>query len=77
METLPDEVILKVLRNLNLNELLAVTKVSQTFARLSLDPSLWRTVSLTEKEPFLHKRNGRDSRPGRIAENILGTVSTL
>ena len=73
METLPDEILIKVLTYLSPDQLVTASKVSQTFARLSSDPSLWKTISLTENQTFLrHKKDLR-----AIVQNILGSIVYL
>ena len=80
METLPDEVLVKILSHLNMDQLVTVSEVSQTFARVSSDSSLWKTISLTKNEPSLRLKNDLSQRLLTISElepkvkKILGTV---
>ena len=80
METLPDEVLVKIMTNLSPDQLITVGEVSQTFSRVSSDPSLWKTISLTKNEPSLRLNNDLSQRLLTISElepmvkKILGTV---
>ena len=68
METLPDEVLLKILNNLRQDELATTSEVSPTFSRISSDPSLWKEISLTWNSPFpFHKYE-----LGKTVKDILG-----
>ena len=73
METLPDEILIKVLTYLSPDQLVTASEVSQTFAQLSSDPSLWKTISLKENQTFLHHK--KDLRT--IVQNILGSIVYL
>ena len=80
METLPDEVLVKIMTNLSPDQLITVGEVSQTFSRVSSDPSLWKTISLTKNEPSLRLNNDLSQRLLTISElepmvkKILGIV---
>lgn len=47
MESLPDEVLLKIFEYLHQPTLLEVCQVSDSWAKVSLDPSLWKTVDVS------------------------------
>lgn len=80
METLPDEVLVKIMTNLSPDQLITVGEVSQTFSRVASDSSLWKTISLTKNEPSLRLNNDLSQRLLTISElepmvkKILGTV---
>ena len=89
METLPDEILIKVLTYLSPDQLVTASEVSQTFARLSSDPSLWKTISLTEDQTIFLKKERAKRHPhtslltsrlltlpdlAAIVKKILGTV---
>ena len=80
METLPHEVLVKILSHLSMDQLVTVSEVSQTFSRVSSDPSLWKTISLTKNEPSLRLNNDLSQRLLTISElepmvkKILGIV---
>ena len=68
METLPDEILLKILNNLRQDELVTASEVSPTFARISSDSSLWKAISLTWNSPFpFHKYE-----LAKIVKDVLG-----
>ena len=53
LEDLPDEIILKILKNLEIGELVFCSKVSKKFRTISQDKSLWKKVNICdEKIPF-------------------------
>ena len=68
METIPDEILLKILNNLRQDELVTAIEVSPTFARISSDSSLWKAISLTWNSPFpFHKYE-----LAKIVKDVLG-----
>ena len=78
METLPDEVLVKILSHLSMDQLVTVSEVSQTFARVSSDPSLWKTISLTEDQTiFLKKERAKRHPHTRLLTSRLLTLPKL
>jgi hypothetical protein len=48
-QDLPDELVLKILRNLETKDLISCGQVSQRIRKISHDGSLWMTTNLEEK----------------------------
>ena len=48
-QDLPDETVLKILKNLETKELITCRQVSQRIRRISCDSSLWVTANLEKK----------------------------
>ena len=75
METLPEEVLLKILNNLRQDELVTTSEVSPTLSRICSDPSLWKEISLTWNSPFpFHKY---ELGIGKTVKDILGKRNTF
>ena len=73
METLPDEVLLKILNNLRQDELMTTSEVSLTLHKICSDYSLWKEISLTWNSPFsFHKYE-----LGKTVKDILGKRNTF
>ena len=47
MEPLPDEVLLKILHHLGLEDLILASQVSETWNRVARDSTMWKDVALT------------------------------
>lgn len=48
MNQVPDEILLKIFKNLRQEDLLQACEVSKAFSRVSRDPSLWKEIILTK-----------------------------
>ena len=57
MNQVPDEILLKIFKNLQQKDLLQACKVSKVFSRVSRDPSLWKEIILTKTTNLSQSRH--------------------